>query len=465
MPSEPLAPQSVRPGAGFALRGRSFAWALAALGLGGLLALFSSPWARAHSLAPLWAALQLLSLARIGQRVRRGALLDPAVGLGAAYLVLLCLGAWLYEGLRANPLSPYVVNAIGAGHAALWLGLELGQGGAPRLQPAARGFASRHAAWLVLFLLVVCLGATTALFALFGGVPLLSSDPDEARIAILSGRGELGTFLVGLTVVSYALHYDARARGSPARRWSAHVVALVVFLVLLSLGGRSRALLYVFGYLGLGAVLAPRRIGLAPLVLGGLGAIGLLGVVGAWRRSASLAPEAIVAELGIGTLALPSMLARIERTLAPGELERGVLGDLATLLPGADTGANVELKYAVFENWRNMPESAGVNPSLPGEAYLAHGSPGIVLELFLVGWLAATLHRRLGRAPGLFALLAYVFVLTTLMGALSSGLAIRLPMLVQQLAWSVLVTLAFLRRARTLDWCIPDGGSLASQAR
>jgi hypothetical protein len=379
--------------------------------------------------------------------------------------VLLCLGAWLYEGLRANPLSPSVANAIGAGHAALWIGLELGRGAPPRTQPAARGFASRQGAWLVFFLLLVCCGATAALFVLFGGVPLLSSDPDEARIAILSGRGELGTFLVGLSVVSFALHYDARVRDSRPRLWVSHCVALLAFLVLLSLGGRSRALLYVLGYVGLGRVLVPRRIGLAPLVLGGLAALALLGVVGAWRRSASLAPEAVVAELGIGTLALPSMLARIERTLAPGELERGVLDDLRTLLPGQDTGANVALKYAVFENWRAMPESAGVNPSLPGEAYLAHGSAGIVLELFLVGWLAAALHRRLGRAPGAFQLLAYVFVLTTLMGAMSSGLAIRLPMLTQQLVWSALVALAFLRRPRTLEWCIPAPRSLASQGR
>ena len=139
--------------------------------------------------------------------------------------------------------------------------------------------------------------------------------------------------------------------------------------------------------------------------------------------------------------------------------------DLTTLLPGADTGANVALKYAVFENWRAMPESAGVNPSLPGEAWLAYGSPGIVVELFLVGWLAAALYRRLGSAPGFFAVLAYVFVLTTMMGALSSGLAIRLPMLLQQLVWSGLVALAFLRRPRALDWCIPEQRSLVSDGR
>jgi hypothetical protein len=450
---------------GLALRGRSSAWALALVGLVALALTLSSPWARAHSLAGLWALLQLASLVRIAQRVRAGALLDPSVGLGATYFVLLCLGAWLFELLRESPLSPYVQNAIGAGHAALWIGLELGAGAATRVRSPARGFTSRHAAWLVFFLLLVCLGATAALFALFGGVPLFSSDPDEARIAILSGRGELGTFLVGLTVVSLALRYDALVRGSRARRRVAHLVGLAAFLVLLSLGGRARALLFVLGYVGLGRLLVPRRIGLAPLALGVLGVLGLLGVVGAWRRSASVEPDAVVAELGIGTLALPSMLARIERTLSPGELERGLLGDLATLRPGADTGANVELKYAVFENWRAMPESAGVNPSLPGEAYLSYGSPGIVAELFLAGWLAAALYRRLASAPGFFATLAYVFVLTSLMGALSSGLAIRLPMLLQQLAWSGLVALAFLRRPRALDWCIPEARSLVSDGR
>jgi hypothetical protein len=447
------------------LRRRSSAWALALVGLAVLAATLSAPWARAHSLAGVWALLQFATLVRITQRVRAGALLDPAVGLGATYFVLLCLGAWLFELLRENPLSPYVQNAIGAGHAALWIGLELGGGAPARARAPARGFTSRHAAWLVFFLLLVCLGATAALFALFGGVPLFASDPDEARIAILSGRGELGTFLVGLTVVSFALRYDALVRGSRARRRVAHLVGLVAFLVLLSLGGRSRALLFVLGYVGLGRLLLPRRIGLVPLVLGLSGVVGLLGVVGAWRRSASVEPVAVAGELGIGTLALPSMLARIERTLSPGELERGLLDDLATLLPGADTGANVALKYAVFANWRAMPESAGVNPSLPGEAYISYGSLGIVVELFLVGWIAAALYRRLGSAPGFFAALAYVFVLTTLMGALSSGLAIRLPMLLQQLAWSALVGLAFLRRPRALDWCIPEVRSLASDGR
>ena len=197
----------------------------------------SSPWAKTHSLAGLWALLQLTTLVRIAQRVRAGALLDPAVGLGAVYFVLLCLGAWLFELLRENPLSPYVQNAIGAGHAALWIGLELGGGAPAPARGPARGFTSRHAAWLVFFLLLLCLGATAALFVLFGGVPLLSADPDEARLAILSGRGELGTFLVGLTVVSLALRYDALVRGSRARRRLAHLVGLAAFLVLLSLGG------------------------------------------------------------------------------------------------------------------------------------------------------------------------------------------------------------------------------------
>jgi hypothetical protein len=74
----------------------------------------------AHSLA--WSASYALAAAVVVVRVRRGEVLDPLVCLGGSYLALLAFGALLFERLRASALSDWTANAIGAGHAALWLG-------------------------------------------------------------------------------------------------------------------------------------------------------------------------------------------------------------------------------------------------------------------------------------------------------------------------------------------------------
>jgi hypothetical protein len=395
---------------------------------------------RAHGSPLRWAAgaSYALALVVVLRRLRRGELLDPAVCLAGSYLLLLALGALVYEALRESALSAWAFHAIGAGHAALWTGLLLA-GRAPAERPPTPpvSITSRQGAQLLLLALLACLGATAVLFATYGGIPLLAADPDEARIAILSGRGELAIFLVGLGLLAYAGLHDARTRGIPA--WRAHALALLTFLVLLALGGRARALLFALGYGGLELLLRPRALRLGVLALGGTAALALLALVGAWRRGGSLAPGEALAELGIGALALPTMVARLEQRLEPGSLAAGPWSDLATLLPGEDHGANVELKYAVFENWRALPASAGVNPSVIGEGWIHFGSAGVVLEPFLLGLVSALLWRHLARARGFLGPALYACWITGMMAAVSAGVGIRLTHFVQQLAWLALL--------------------------
>lgn len=414
--------------------------------LAGLWGFLGSELARATPFTWTFGASYALALCVLLGRLRGGALLDPGVCLAGTYLVLLALGSLLYEVLRASALAPWAFNAIGVGHAALWAGLGLGGGPGVRASLPPAPSASRQGLALLVLALGACLGATAALFAAYGGIPLLAADPDEARLAILSGRGELAIFLVGLTLLAFAFLHDARARGVSA--WRAHALALLAFLVLLALGGRARALLFALGYAGLERLLRPRPLGLGLLALGGAAALAFLALVGAWRRGGSLAPGEALAELGIGALALPAMVARLAQRLEPGTLEAGPWSDLATLLPGVDHGANVELKYRVFENWRALPASAGVNPSLIGEGWIHYGAAGVVLAPFLLGLVSALLWRQLACARGFLGPALYVCWITGMMAAVSAGVGIRLTHFVQQLAWLAVLAPFFLARER-----------------
>ena len=200
-----------------------------------LLVLFlESRLAHGEPLLFLWGASYVVSLFVLTRRLTRGALLDPLVCLAGSYLVLLALGSFLFEAVRSHALPPWAFNAIGAGHAALWLGAAL----VPRAQPvpasAWSSIPSRPAAELLLLVLGAALAGSIALYAGFGGVPLLADDPDEARLAILSGRGALALSLVGLGLLAFAFLHDARVRGASA--WRAHALGALAFLLYLGLG-------------------------------------------------------------------------------------------------------------------------------------------------------------------------------------------------------------------------------------
>lgn len=425
-------------------RGLRLPLALALLGL--LVFFLESGAAEREPFRLCFGASYLLALAYLGRRLVAGELLHPAVCLVGPYLALLALGAFLFEALRARSLPPWAFNAIGAGHASLWVGFFLARSG-PNAAPRERAsIASRPAVELLLLGVLACLASSAALFALYGGIPLLAADPQAARLAILAGRGELALFLVGLGLLALAFLHDARARGASAR--SAHLLALLTFLIYLALGGRARALLFVLGYAGLELWLRPRRLRLAWLALTGTAALALFAAVGAWRRGGRLDAEASLSELAIGALALPAMVARLGERLEPGTLAAGPLDDLATLLPGEGRGANVALKYAVFENWRALPASAGVNPSLIGEGWIHLGSLGVVLEPFLLALASAGLWRRARASRGFLLPALYVSWITGMAAAISAGVGIRLTHLVQQLFWLALLAPFFLLRAR-----------------
>ena len=207
----------------------------------------------------------------------------------------------------------------------------------------------------------------------------------------------------------------------------------------------------MLGYVGLDLWLRPRPLRLVWLALAGAGGIALLAGVGAWRRGGTVGAEEALAELGIGALSLPAMVARLEQRLEPGTLGAGPWSDLLTLLPGEDPsrrhGANVALKYVVFENWRELPESAGVNPSLIGEGYVHFGALGVVLAPFLLALVSALFHQRAARARGFLGQVLYVCWITGMMAAVSAGVGIRSTHFVQQLAWLLVLAPFFLVRS------------------
>jgi len=304
---------------------------------------------------------------------------------------------------------------------------------------------------LAYFTISVCILATFALF-IKGGVPMLAADVQQARLDLVSGNGILNIFLYGLTVFPLAVLYDAIARGTRRGMIGSHLLAGFVTFVILMTGGRSRTFAFLAEYLAMYFFFHRRRFSFKLMVACTVLLALFLAVVGAYRRGGSMDVPAMTKELGIVLATRPVMFSLVIDNFSESRMFYGsrYFGDLLKLLPGHQTGANVDLKYEVWPNADKMPDSAGVSPSVIGEAYMNFGVPGIFWFMFFEGLFLGLTYRMMINKPTFLRCAFYVMLIIDLGTAVSAGVGARLAKFM--ILWFWLAVIHFLYEWRVKLW-------------
>ena len=405
-----------------------------------------------------------MSILVIIDRFRKGGFFEPVVVMSSAYLLILVVGSVLFELIKEKEYRFYLSNFIGVGYFALFAGLILSQNyhytiNLDQIKKYIFVTHSMKNRALVYFAVFICILATFALF-IKGGVPMLAADVQQARLDLVSGNGFLNIFLYGLTVFPLAVLYDAIARGARGSMIVSHLLAGFVTVVILLTGGRSRTFAFLAEYLAMYFFFYRRSFSFKLMVACTVLLTLFLAVVGAYRRGGEMDVPTMTKEIGIILATRPVMFSLVVDKFNESRMFYGsrYFGDLVKLLPGHQTGANVDLKYEVWPNADKMPDSSGVTPSVIGEAYMNFGVPGIFWFMFFEGLFLGLSYRFMLKKPTFLRCAFYFMLIIDLGTAVSAGVGTRLTKFM--LLWFWLAIIHFLYEWRLKLWeKTPDYGS------
>lgn len=396
--------------------------------------------------APAWDALYAAAFIAIIWRIRQGGVVDPLVIIGTSYLFLLSAGTLVFEYVQGRLFDLFNANLVGLGFAAFLLGLFVGRryrlvGGETAAGPGTpQPLQSPGALW---FMVGVTLAATAALFLKFGQIPLFAGDVNDAKYAMIAGSGYLNVCFVGAQVLTLLVLHHFVSLEDRRKVWRAHGLAIVVAVALVLSGWRGKTLIFVAAYGGMYLLHNPQRIRLRWIIIAPIAVITFLSVMGAYRRNGTVSLSGAAQELGIVLTTRPATMMLIVHNL--DESERlgfsRYFGDLEKLMPGQQSGGNVDLKYLVFSHPERMPDLAGITPSVVGEAYMSFGSGGVFWVCIGLGALLGALYRRMCSAPSFGREASYLIVLLAMASGVQSGLGVQVVHLLYLLFWTAVATL------------------------
>ena len=383
--------------------------------------------------------------------VRNTEIFSPITLLAFSYFVFLLLGALVFEVIRERDYLPEAQLLVFSGFIYLSLGLLIGN--------FLFSFKPRHEAYtlycrepkLIWALLGVSMLAYVTLIAM-GGIPLLSENPNHARIQFFSGKGHFAVFVRAAPVLSIALLIDAIGRGSRNRLLRSHIVFAIVIVMNLLTGARGATLSVVLVYMLVYLSLTGTRVTKLQVFLAALAALVMLSVVGAQRRFSEISFDNLFQELVVILSARPAAVQRILDRFPEGQ-EFGLINyfsDIVRLLPGVDVSQNARVRDIIFSSSTDMHQLAGINPSLVGEAMMNVGPLGPYFLPFAVGLFAAGIYAlaKSGK-PTFFSIAIYFSVMAELVISVSSGLGTRMPGLIIAIFWIVVVSRLFTRQNYT----------------
>lgn len=379
---------------------------------------------------------------------------DPMVVLLGSYFVLILVGTWVFELIKGRSYDSTASVLVYGGFVSMFCGVLLSRykllvvetKSFPHLPSVLAGAKSK-----ILILLLSFIGLL-GFFALVlqGGIPILASDVDTARLNFFSGKGYLNSFFMVLPIVAVAFLFDSYSSGSRRRVQYVHLFAILVTALNFLTGFRTAplkaALLYLLSYL----LVTKTRVSLYKLLAMFALLLLFLVLVGAFRRG-SIDIEYLVMETGITVVARPAMLEIILNRFDLANLLHGsgYFADFIKLLPGSQVGQNVELKYQMFPYADNMPALAGVTPSIIGEAYMNFGRVGTLFIPFVVGFSLGRLYKLcIGNPNNFFVVILYVSLLLESVVALVAGIGTLLPTYLVTLFWIIIVSTLYKKRIK-----------------
>ncbi|PNU20294.1 hypothetical protein C2E25_08285 [Geothermobacter hydrogeniphilus] len=374
----------------------------------------------------------------------------PYVIVSVSYMVLIVFGEIFYTYVKGRYYDHYAESLTYIGFISMFLGTFVAKYRVILSSLKNRGvyvFAGAKSNYCIYFVAAIGVMAFLVL-VLFSGVPIISDNVNEARIRFFSGKGYLNVFFISLQIVPLAILFDVFARKMYSRIIWCHLFSVVVFFLNIATGFRGIAiksiLLYFLTYL----FISNKKLSLAKGAVVLLALLLFLSVVGAFRREGKVGIEGVAREIGITLVARPAIFETIVKKFDVSSRFNGIgyVYDFLKFKPGEQKGKNVELKYMFFKNYKNMPESAGINPSIIGEAYVNFGVSGVFIIPFIVGFIVRRLYMRCYDNFTFFNVVLYVSVVLEVSLALASGLGPRLPMYSLVLFWICLISLFYSKR-------------------
>ncbi|NJN27491.1 MAG: oligosaccharide repeat unit polymerase [Cyclobacteriaceae bacterium] len=366
-----------------------------------------------------------------------GKVYHPVVLLGSSYILLLGVGSVLFPLFRGRPLNDYTLNLIGLGFISLITGIFLVEAiGLPKSvnkQETKIRFVE-----IVYIFALLGLISTLLMFLRFKGIPILAANPNEAKVNFLAGNGILNLFFKGMPIFALAMLYVQFHSGKSL--FLAHIYCMLIIGFILAAGYRSTTLIslgeYVFMYL----ILTKKKLNIPAIIITMAVAILFLAFLGSYRRGKPGFSGA-VDEIDIVVNARPMMVELITRNFSTLDFFKGSLyyNDFKRFLPGTQVNANVDLKFAIFQNAEAMPEIAGVTPSIIGEAYMNFGQTGVLWVTLLTGAISGIFYVSFLKKQNFLRTTLFLTLVFGLAGGIQSGIGLKLIHLTQFWFWVIVI--------------------------
>jgi len=407
-----------------------------------------------HTSASILAVLSVAILFYLASNLRTMNIYDPMLVMLGAYLFLIMIGSWLFAIIKNRSFNELASVLVYGGFVSLFCGLFLSKFKLPignhesrsYLLPNFMGAKSKR----LLFLIVILGFLSFFILILFGGIPMLSANVDEARLRFYAGKGYLNLFFMALPIVAIAFLSDSYASGSRRRIQYSHLFALFVFAMIFLTGYRSTFAKSVLMYFFVLLIISNEKIKISRMIAWAGALFIFIIAVGAFRRG-MVSFDALVMEAGITVVARPAMLEMILNHYESADFlyGSGYFADFIKLLPGSQVGQNVDLKNQVFANAKQMSELAGVTPSLIGEAYMNFGKLGAFIVPFTLGYFIGTIYKLcINNRNNFFIVALYTSLLLEAVISLNAGLGTRLPPYLLLFFWVVVISLLYSKRIR-----------------
>jgi len=361
---------------------------------------------------------------------------SPIKIISLTYIVFLLIGASIFEQLRLAGFSGKSEQMIYVGFIGLLLGMIIPTFFSPSSPSNKKFHAPCMARPILLFLLGVSAACYLILIAL-SGIPLLSDNVDQARINFFAGKGHIAIFYRGAPALSLALLIDALSRNRLKFIILSHFVAFFIVISLLAIGGRGLTLSFLMSYILLHLFMRGKDIKFLIVLFGAIFALGFMSTIGSIRRFGSATVTGALEELIIILTARPAANQLILNEFESGD-KFGITAyfvNIASLLPGVSVNTNLELRNIIFLNAENMPETAGINPSISGEAFINFGHWGVFFVPAIFGLVNMMLYIKAKKSEGFFWLAFYFLTLGSSVIAVTSGIGVRMPDVVVSLLW------------------------------
>lgn len=372
-------------------------------------------------------------------QIRKGNIYKPIFLLSSAYVLVLVIGAFGFEYFRQGPGKAHLLPLIGLSFIAMIAGMQVARFRLLYIQRYYEPLQRFKSAGALLGFTMMCIVAAVLFFVRAGGPPILSSGAGEARMAAMSGSGYISIFVAALPIICLFLWYEYLTYPSARLKVTTFCLGAFTILVFSLLGSRSVTVTLVAQMVVIYAIVRRRTFPIRYALLGLVMVYLFVGALGAYRHSdGDVTSETFRGELAVvftaRVVVLDKILQHVKHRLG-GET---YLNDLAKLLPGQQTGTGVMLKEMLMKN-NDMPDTAGITPSLLGEFFVNFGFYGTIVGMFFFGFIAQRLYQRLVFKNGRNSVIMYAVIIVTMVGSLQSGIGPRLIPLMIAMLWTSVI--------------------------